>query len=147
MLFQNFFFLVDKSIRGALTDVTWSNLRSGVWGIRHFPMNYTCSRSGEVFQLLHVSGGCKWLSQQGNSSVSNSTDKNNQLKTGKMRALYIVYPVLVMLPIDERMIKEKDGLYNQTKHIQSKRNCKKLFVEQWENVIYSVYYKIFRKSY
>lgn len=64
-----------------------------------------------------------------------------------MRALYIVYPVLVMLPIDERMIKEKDGLYNQTKHIQSKRNCKKLFVEQRENVIYSVYYKIFRKSY
>ena len=56
----------------------------------------------------------------------------------------VVYPVL---PIEQRMIKEKDGLYNQTKYTQSERNWKKSFVEQWGNVIYSVYYKIFRKSY
>lgn len=44
------------------------------------------------------------------------------LKQGMCGYCTVVYPVL---PIEQRMIKEKDGLYNQKKYTQSERNWKK----------------------
>lgn len=87
-------------------------------------MNYTCRL--EVGMCFN---SCMYQEDVGDSAsrarvlYQVALTRIINLKQGMCGYCTVVYPVL---PIEQVMIKEKDGLYNQTKYTQSERNWKKI---------------------